>query len=669
MAGVPWLPEDCEEQEDNVTEWTGLEFLDSQRTVKNRKTTSQSGHGWSSLTPRGLWRTGRQRHRVDRAGVPWLPEDCEEQEDHVTEWTGLEFLDSQRSVKNRKTTSQSGQGWSSLTPRGLWRTGRPRHRVDRAGVPRLPEDCEEQGDNVTEWTWLEFLDSQRTVKNRKTTSQSGQGWSSLTPRGLWRTGRQRHRVDRAGVPWLPEVCEEQGDNVTEWTRLEFLDSQGTVKNRKTTSQSRQGWSSLTPRGLWRTGRQRHRVDKAGVPWLPEVCEEQGDNVTEWTRLEFLDSQGTVKNRKTTSQSRQGWSSLTPRGLWRTGRQRHRVRNSSPVHSVTLSSCSSQTSGSLGTPAMSTLWRCLPVLHSPLGVKELQPCPLGDVVFLFFTVLWESRNSSPVHSVTLSSCSSQSSGSQGTPALSTLWRCLPVLHSPLGVKELQPCPLFDVVFLFFTVLWESRTSSPVHSVTLSSCSSQSPGSQGTPALSTLWRCLPVLHSPLGVKELQPCPLCDVVFLFFTVLWKSRNSSPVHSVTLSSCSSQTSGSLGTPALSTLWRCLLVLHSPLWVKELQPCPLCDVVFLFFTVLWESRNSSPVHSVTLSSCSSLPWESRNSSPVHPVTLSSCSSHSPGSQGTLALSTLWRCLPLLQSSGSLWTPALSTLWRCLPVLHRPLGV
>ena len=177
-AGVPRLPEVCEEQEDNVTEWTGLEFLDSQRSVKNRKTTSQSGQGWSSSTPRGLCRTGRQRHRVDRAGVPRLPEDCEEQEDNVTEWTGLEFLDSQRTVKNRKTTSQSGQGWSSLTPRGLCRTGRQRHRVDRAGVPRLPEDCEEQEDNVTEWTGLEFLDSQRTVQNRKTTSQSGQGWSS-----------------------------------------------------------------------------------------------------------------------------------------------------------------------------------------------------------------------------------------------------------------------------------------------------------------------------------------------------------------------------------------------------------------------------------------------------------------------------------------------------------
>ena len=106
---------------------------------------------------------------MDRAGVPRLPEVCEEQEDNVTEWTGLEFLDSQRSVKNRKTTSQSGQGWSSSTPRGLCRTGRQRHRVDRAGVPRLPEDCEEQEDNVTEWTGLEFLDSQRTEEDGEVT--------------------------------------------------------------------------------------------------------------------------------------------------------------------------------------------------------------------------------------------------------------------------------------------------------------------------------------------------------------------------------------------------------------------------------------------------------------------------------------------------------------------
>ena len=55
------------------------------------------------------------------------------------------------------------------------------------------------------------------VRGGKRTSKSGQGWSSPIPRGQWRignngerteeeVGRQRQRVDRAGVRQLPEGC-------------------------------------------------------------------------------------------------------------------------------------------------------------------------------------------------------------------------------------------------------------------------------------------------------------------------------------------------------------------------------------------------------------------------------------------------------------------------------
>ena len=61
-------------------------------------------------------------------------------EDKIKEWTGLEFANSQRAVEDRKrwregirrggeTTPKSGQGWSSPTPRGMWRQG----KMERAG--------------------------------------------------------------------------------------------------------------------------------------------------------------------------------------------------------------------------------------------------------------------------------------------------------------------------------------------------------------------------------------------------------------------------------------------------------------------------------------------------------------------------------------------------------
>ena len=111
-----------------------------------------------------------------------------------------------------------------------------------------------------------------------------------------------------------------------------------------------------------------------------------------------------------------------------------------------------------------------------------------------------------------SLSPQPSGSWRTPALSTLWCCLPtssyvlspsfpVLHIPLGVGELQPCPLFGVVFpplrmsslhlsLFSTSLWELANSRPVHSLTMSFHLFLSPLS-----------IFPCLHSLLGVEPVH------------------------------------------------------------------------------------------------------------------------------------------------------------------------
>ena len=61
--------------EDNIKEWTGLEFANSQREVKNRK----------------RWREERRRSRQKKR---W--------EDNTKEWTGLEFANSPRAVKNNK---------------------------------------------------------------------------------------------------------------------------------------------------------------------------------------------------------------------------------------------------------------------------------------------------------------------------------------------------------------------------------------------------------------------------------------------------------------------------------------------------------------------------------------------------------------------------------------
>ena len=52
--------------EDNIREWTGLEFgEDKVDKGRGRKTTSGNGQAWSLASPRGQWRTGKN-------GENWL---------------------------------------------------------------------------------------------------------------------------------------------------------------------------------------------------------------------------------------------------------------------------------------------------------------------------------------------------------------------------------------------------------------------------------------------------------------------------------------------------------------------------------------------------------------------------------------------------------------------
>ena len=91
--------------EDNIREWTGLEFGRSQRAVENRKKwrklvakssvavsyTHLRSLGPAKTISHGTVKWGRRR---DRQRKKW--------EDNTREWIGLEFAKSQRAVENRE---------------------------------------------------------------------------------------------------------------------------------------------------------------------------------------------------------------------------------------------------------------------------------------------------------------------------------------------------------------------------------------------------------------------------------------------------------------------------------------------------------------------------------------------------------------------------------------
>ena len=113
--------------EDNIKEWTGLEFANSQRAVWNWK--------------------GQREERRSRQKKRW--------EDNIKEWTGLEFANSQRAVANRRrwrSWLQSRQ-WTRLEFANSQRAvqNRERWREDR----RRGRQKKRWEDNIREWTGLD----------------------------------------------------------------------------------------------------------------------------------------------------------------------------------------------------------------------------------------------------------------------------------------------------------------------------------------------------------------------------------------------------------------------------------------------------------------------------------------------------------------------------------
>ena len=129
---------------------------------------------------------GRQPQRVDRTGLS-----------RVTEGRGRQ-TEMEAAGCDGETTSESGQGWTFQSHRGLRKTY-------RGGGSWLWWE-----DNVGEWTGLDFPESRRTVEDR-------QRWRQLVV-----VGRQPQRVDRTGLSRVTEgrgrqtEMEAAGCEITAW---------------------------------------------------------------------------------------------------------------------------------------------------------------------------------------------------------------------------------------------------------------------------------------------------------------------------------------------------------------------------------------------------------------------------------------------------------------------
>ena len=176
-----------------------------QRRAMGRQRQRVDRAGLSRVTVRGARRRERQRKRWEDNVREWtgldFPDSQRAVEDNVREWTGLDFPESQRAVEDRQRWRQLVREWTGL---------------DFPQSQRAVEDRQRWRQLVREWTGLDCTELQRglwkTDRDGGRWSESGQDWTVQSYReGCGRQGAIEaagQRVDRAGLSRVIERAVE-----------------------------------------------------------------------------------------------------------------------------------------------------------------------------------------------------------------------------------------------------------------------------------------------------------------------------------------------------------------------------------------------------------------------------------------------------------------------------